>query len=262
MGNHNYATYHHTSYGPCFGRSSFDLCMDSPTQSGDSAKGYTYMSNTYKVPGTENPFYLDSASTSTFYAPDWEVFPVYSKIGMNSRIITKKEDIDWLNSLLPTGKKIGNVCYRFGGGFGKTSTSVSYFRNGCAGKGAFVFTALSKNGNVFGAYSGADWSTSTKNYVESSTAFLFIMKNRDFERMKLDLRKDKEKEALYQHTSYGPIFGKGYDLGITSPSTPSGYGKVGYTYDSPNEKNVYYLDSETTSSITFQDWEVHLIETA
>jgi len=273
-----YATYHHSSYGPCFGYSTFDLCINSP---GSSASGYAGIGTNYQVfpsPTGKSGYYFDKSGSTSFSISEWEVFPAvpHKDDDFYTRIINSERDRHWLQSLLPYGKKMGQRCYSVRYGLGRTTKATSYFRNSCGAQGPIMvimqdYKSDREENYVFGGYSGVTWSKSATTYFPSEEAFLWILNDRKYKKQKLEQQYSEhtsknDAKATYQHTSYGPCFGEGHDLCISSPSTPSGYAKVGFNYGGPlmedgktREKYPYYLTNAGSQSFTLLDWEVHIV---
>ncbi len=63
---------------------------------------------------------------------------------------------------------------------------------------------------MFGGYANTSWK-SVNNYVNDKKCFLFSLTHKE----KL-LCYQNEANAMYDHSSYGPIFGNGHDLKIFS----------------------------------------------
>jgi len=120
---------------------------------------------------------------------------------------------------------------------GQTSND---FHKACDGKGATVVIVLTTSGNIFGGYTDQSWSTAGS-YASSTKSFLFRLRP---SRRHYTIKKGKESNAIYRHSSYGPIFGGGHDLYIVSNalSSTSSYTNGGHGYDFPGYPNYQLND--------------------
>jgi hypothetical protein len=90
--------------------------------------------------------------------------------------------------------------------------NVADFHQCCDGKGPTVVVVRSESGHVFGGATDSSWN-SVGGYTQAA-AFLFGLhtQGNGSQPVKLALKPGKEGKAMYNTTSYGPIFGNGHDL--------------------------------------------------
>jgi len=112
----------------------------------------------------------------------------------------------------------------------KDDDSSSNFHSRSDGKGATVVIIETTKGNIFGGFTDAAWSSSS-GYSTSTKAFLFRLRPS----MKRYYKKNGNNNAIYRHSSYGPIFGNGHDLAIYSNCMDyaTSYTAGGSAYDVP-----------------------------
>lgn len=185
----------------------------------------------------------------------------YSTILYNSQAWgLPRDDMDWINGMLPKGRFMGTRCYRMS----HNGYSQAEFRKYCAQKGDFVVAVKTRRGNIFGAYSGLSWHTNASGYQkcpDDRRCFLWQLTtwNKSYYKYKYENFRYPQ-YATYQHTSYGPCFGNGHDFCIHSPSSPAGYTSPNNAYKTPNS-STYYMDVSNSSSFYMTDWEVFLVRT-
>jgi len=88
------------------------------------------------------------------------------------------------------------------------------------------------NLNIFGGYTGADWSGNWGSKYDS-TAFLFSLVNNYSIPVKMNVINPYY--AIYASFYYGPVFGSGYDLYtlLYYYNSKYGYSNFGYNYEYP-----------------------------
>jgi hypothetical protein len=92
-----------------------------------------------------------------------------------------------------------------------------------------VIKTSSNTTNIFGGYTQADWSGYTWQY--DSNAFLFSLVNSYNTPVKMLVFNPQN--AIYASSYYGPTFGGGHDLYLSSDSS-YGYSNLGYSYQVPS----------------------------
>ncbi len=91
------------------------------------------------------------------------------------------------------------------------------------------------NGFIFGGFASIPWSSS-KGYKSDSSAFLFSLTNPSNTPLKLKVKLPEN--AVYHDSSYGPIFGGGYDLHVYSLSNTNRNSYMNLdSYEFPNGKS-------------------------
>ena len=106
------------------------------------------------------------------------------------------------------------------------------FHSRCDNKGPTITIILSNNKYLFGGYTSVSWASST-NWVFDSKAFLFTLTNpHDIPPTKYPVAPTKTQNTVYHNSGYGPSFGGGHDVHISSNSNSnnSSYTNFPYTY--------------------------------
>ena len=88
--------------------------------------------------------------------------------------------------------------------------SSSNFHSKCNGKAKTLTIIQTTNGNIFGGFTNAVWSSSA-GYVTDTGAFIFSLINTENKPRKFSI-KINGGSAIYNSNSYGPIFGGGHDI--------------------------------------------------
>ncbi|CAH3018139.1 unnamed protein product [Porites evermanni] len=114
--------------------------------------------------------------------------------------------------------------------------AASTFHSNCDGKGPTV-TIVQVGNYIFGGYTDKSWSSpSSCRYVSSSKSFLFSLYNiNGYAPVKVNIKSSSNRNAIYSCSGYGPTFGNGHDLHISSNAASSGssYTYCGYRYHLP-----------------------------
>jgi len=119
-------------------------------------------------------------------------------------------EVDFINKQLKrVSKELGGLLFQTS----KDGDSPSTFHSRCDGKGPTVVIVETKSGNVFGGYTSSSWAKSSGGYVSNSGGFLFQLRP---SMKRFDV---KNSNGIYRHTNYGPTFGGGFDLFLTSCSS-------------------------------------------
>jgi hypothetical protein len=138
-------------------------------------------------------------------------------------------EFSFLNKELKvTSKELGGLLYQAS----KDGDSASTFHSRCDSKGPTVVIVESTAGNMFGGFTDQAWSSSA-GYSSSTTAFLFQLRP-DMKRY--NKHSSSSSNAIYRNSGYGPTFGGGHDLHISSSCTSvtTSYTNGGNAYDLPN----------------------------
>jgi len=136
-------------------------------------------------------------------------------------------EFSFLNKeLKAVSKEMGGLLYQAS----KDDDSSGNFHSRCDSKGATVVIIETTAGNMFGGFIDVPW-TSSAGWSSSTKAFLFRLRPA----MKRYYKKNGGNYAIYRHSSYGPIFGNGYDLIIYSNCMDyaTSYTIGGNAYDVP-----------------------------
>jgi hypothetical protein len=92
------------------------------------------------------------------------------------------------------------------------------FHNRCDNKGPTLTIARSDNNYLFGGYTSVAW-TSSGSWTIDPNAFLFTLTNpNDIPPTKYPVQSSQTQYTVYHGNGYGPTFGAGHDLHISSNS--------------------------------------------
>ena len=132
--------------------------------------------------------------------------------------------------------------------------SSANFHEKCDGIGHTLTLIKSINGNVFGGYTGAAWSSSNI-YINDSNSFIFSLINQSNDPFKANCTVNKH--AICGHSAYGPTYGSGHDFCILSNSNTNqnSYSKFGRSY-----KCGTYDQSILAGSAYFQTLDIEVLQ--
>ena len=129
------------------------------------------------------------------------------------------------------------------------------FHNKCDGKGATITFIQTTAGKRIGGFTSVSWNNN-RSYQADPDAFIFSL---DASQKFVQWRNFNY--SVYHHSSYGPSFGNGYDIYISSgcKSNQSSHCNSGHSYGFFNSYNMIYVGNQ---QIAFQvtDYEVYLIK--
>ena len=129
------------------------------------------------------------------------------------------------------------------------------FHSLCDGQGpTLVLYKNANNGQVFGGYNPQSWNSSG-NYNYGTDGFLFNL-TYNYKLSKLGYNGNYQ---TYNYGYYGPTFGGGHDIGITSTQMDAGYNYCyPYSYENPSSKGPYsYIAGEY--NFMLEDIEVYAL---
>ena len=170
--------------------------------------------------GNNNNYFLNNLTKNTNYElricffyndiiGEWTQIQKFKTSNVDSVILNECERKDeFLKKLYEWCKyKEMELIYR-GNRDGMTGND---FHKKCDNKGETITLIKNEKGNIFGGYASIPWK-SKGNYRSAPDSFLFTLTNiYGTEPTKLPSKNDQQE--VY-HSSYGPIFGSGNDLGI------------------------------------------------
>jgi len=94
------------------------------------------------------------------------------------------------------------------------------------------------NGFIFGGFTSIPWSSLDIGYQKDNTAFLFSLTNPKNDPLTLKVKLPQN--AVCHYSSYGPIFGAGRDLIVSSLSNTNRDSYMGFSsYEFPYRKSGY-----------------------
>ena len=167
---------------------------------------------------------------------------------MNSTILTKEQRLNLMN-LTELNNTSFTLLYR-------SSTDgfdPSIFHSKCGDIAGTLTVIKTKNSNIFGGYTLADWSG--EGWKSDSTAFLFSLVNINNISVKMDIV--EEYYAIYSYPSYSIAFGGGHDLFCSYDQC---YSYLGRSYQLPGF--LTYESNEAKSflggSYNFQPVEIEV----
>ncbi|KAL9178310.1 hypothetical protein ACHAXT_001738 [Thalassiosira profunda] len=163
---------------------------------------------------------------------------------IDSNIVKENSQATQLHDWLEEGNSDGKLSLLFRSS--RDVASTSSFHSKCDNKGCTLTVIETTDGFVFGGYSNTAWTPASGNYSykKANKAFLFVLSGSGTTR-KLKLKNPNDGHAIYQRSSYGPVFGGGHDmqvnmngsswsvnlsLGHSYESDPSGQFGDGYSY--------------------------------
>jgi hypothetical protein len=133
---------------------------------------------------------------------------------------------------------------------------VNVFHNRCNNNGATMTIIQSNNNYLFGGYTSVAWASSNQ-YAVDSNAFLFTLTNpHNILPTKYPVQPSKTQHAVYHVSGYGPTFGGGNDLCVStnSNSNNSSYTNFPFSYtDTTGQGNNTFTG---TRNFTASDIEV------
>lgn len=137
--------------------------------------------------------------------------------------------------------------------------SSSNFHSKCNGKARTLTIIQTTNGNIFGGFTNAAWSSSA-GYVTDTGAFVFSLINNENKPRKFQIKNGGS--AIYNSNSYGPTFGGGHDIRITDNSNinSNSLSNLGYSYDSLYTYGTNEARSFLAGSYNFQVREIEVFQ--
>jgi len=130
--------------------------------------------------------------------------------------------------LRKVNKKMGEILYVAS----VDGDAASKFHSLCDNQGPTIVVVETTAGVMFGGFAAISWKSKNR-YISSSTSFLFQI--RPAKKMLRLQRVNGESSAQYDGANYGPTFGNGYDLHISSRAMSNTKSYVSESaYDSPS----------------------------
>jgi len=141
----------------------------------------------------------------------------------------------------------------------KDGFASTQFHMKCDNKGTTVTIIQSTQNHVFGGYTTLPWQASGGQYQLDPKAWIFLLRSTN------PLYKKPQKweckvgsNAVYHCSSYGPVFGSGFDFYLCSgcDSTNSSYCNPGNSYSCPADQTLL----AGSYNFTVKDYEVYQIK--
>jgi len=131
--------------------------------------------------------------------------------------------------------------------------SGSAFHSNCDNKGCTLTIIETTDGKVIGGYSNAPWSSSG-GHTAANKAFMFELSGSGISSpCKMKLKGLSDQQAIYNNSSWGPIFG-GYDMVVQGSNVNLNPGHTYHTGSLPNgsytikEMEVFQLNESSPSA--------------
>jgi len=167
----------------------------------------------------------------------WETKPREGASFMKgSKIIISKHRKEFLKFFDNGGKKIKFTLWYQAS---KDGFSGSTFHSKCDNKGPSV-TVMRTSTNIFGGYNGDSWNQSGS---YGTTAWLYVLDNPSHTPLKLSQKSSSN--GAYGYSSYGPTWGGGHDLYVSSGMRDNS----SYTNPSSYQVASGYSGSYTNSTL-------------
>jgi hypothetical protein len=125
--------------------------------------------------------------------------------------------------------------------------SSQTFHSKCNNQGATLIVFRAANGRIAGAYTPSSW-TSSNNYVNvtQGQAFLFSVSGNSATKY---YNNKYPQYSMYDNNGYGPTFGGGHDLYISSNSNSTSCYTNPHSYDLPSNTTLVGSYNFTTNQI-------------
>lgn len=170
---------------------------------------------------------------------------------MKSEILSNRQYFDLMN--LCSQSKNWELVYRASrDGFGSND-----FHSKCDKKQNTLAIIKTTNGNIFGGYTEQDW-THTNGFKNDVNSFIFSLVNKENKPL---VMKPQNQTLIYCNSRFGPTFGNGHDIHISSNSNGNtlSYSNLGISYKHPNYENgSNEAESFLAGSFYFQTVEIEV----
>ena len=173
---------------------------------------------------------------------------------INSKIFKSHNEIAFINTgfLKSLSKPMKNMELLFRAS--RDGDSSKSFHSHCDGKSNTLTIIKSSVGKRFGGFTVRGWD-SEQNYIPDDKAFLFSMDNKDF----YFIKKEQTEYAIHCNKNYGPTFGKGPDLYISSNCRNNSSFAKQESYDYKGKTDIL-LGSQKFSAIDYEIYKVNFEE--
>jgi len=133
----------------------------------------------------------------------------------------------------------------------KDGDSSSTFHYNCDGVFPTVTVILDTSGRRFGGYSTQNWCQSTvgSSYTRAPESFIFNLSTKE----KFELENQMDSNAIYRYNSYGPTFGGGHDLNLSSSCTSNTSSYCNKSSYKTEDKNLLGENSSTSFQVKYYE---------
>ena len=171
-----------------------------------------------------------------------------STIFKNSTILSEEKSSDLVKLIGLNTKNISLLYKASRDGF-----ESSIFHSKCNGVSATLTVIKSRNSNIFGGFTSAEWSGNAWKF--DSTAYLFSLVNSYNVSVKMNVTQPNN--AIYAHPYYSVNFGGGHDLYCSYDQC---YSYLGYSYQLPSFLTQYSTEAQSFlgGSSNFQAVEIEV----
>jgi hypothetical protein len=139
--------------------------------------------------------------------------------------------------------------------------SSQNFHSHCDNKANTLTVIKTTNGNIFGGFTQQAWDSSS-GYKIDNNAFIFSLVNKENNHVKIKIKPGGQ-NAICCHSSYGPRFGGGHDIFISSDSNTNqtSYSDLGHSYQlSTHTHGTEQAKSFLAGSNNFQVSEIEVFQ--
>ena len=150
-----------------------------------------------------------------------------------------KEILEW------SGYKSMELIYRGS----RDGTKSNDFHNKCDNQGPTICLFKNEKGYIFGGYSSISWTNDSGNYHSAPESFIFTLTN-IYNIKPTKFPNSNTNDSVYHHSSYGPTFGGGHDIYISSDYTNNNnsYSNFPYSYQDTLGKGYSIFTGDNNSS--------------
>ncbi len=184
-----------------------------------------------------------------FFGRNCEHQTLNSTIFKNSTILTNEKSLDLVKLIGLNNTHVKLVYQASRDGF-----DPSIFHSKCDDVSATLTIIKSKNSNIFGGFTSANWS-GIGIYNSDSTAYLFSLVNTYNVSVKMDVTEPNY--ATYSDPDYTFAFGSGFDLHCSYDKC---YSNLGHSYQLPSFLKLYTNEAQSflAGSYYFQPVEIEV----
>lgn len=170
---------------------------------------------------------------------------------INSKIFKSHNEITFINSGIQKSlnKPIKNMelIYRAS----RDGDNSKNFHSKCDGKSNTLTVIKTSVGKRFGGFTAGEWS-SEQNYIQDDKAFLYSIDQKEF----YFIKNDQKEYAIYCNNKYGPAFGKGHDLYISSNCRNNSSFTKQESYDYKGKTDTL-VGSQKFSAIDYEVYQIN-----
>lgn len=134
------------------------------------------------------------------------------------------------------------------------------FHDECDGQGKTLILVQDTSGLIFGGFASIPWSSSNA-YKKAPGSFLFTLANTyNAQPTKFSLKNENDKHAVCHYSNYGPTFGDGHDLYISSGCNNNDESYSDFSAYNDTTRKGYSIFSSNTEDSCFQVQEIEVFK--